>query len=136
MAERLFRLTDELQRIVSCTKGIGADGAHISGIQFTQTLAESPQAGQRTPLRIDGQHVAIIKPVCQADHLTVSVHDPHDAALQACNNQVETVGAKINSCNNLAPIIILTGVICLFIQGWLSFAKVGSVVWEYGLYRR
>jgi hypothetical protein len=130
MAERLFRLADELLRIVSGTKGIGADGAHISGIQFAQTLAESPQAGQRTPLRIDGQHVAIIKPVCQADHLAVSVHDPHDAALQACNDHVETVGAKINSRNSLAPIFILTGVICLVIQGWLSFAKRGSNLCE------
>jgi hypothetical protein len=109
MTERLFRLLDELGCIVSGTEGIGADSANIAGVQFTQTLAKASQTGQCTPLCIDGQQVALIKPVCQANHFSVPVNDPHDAALQACNNHVETVGAKINRRNNLAA--IFTGII-------------------------
>jgi hypothetical protein len=49
---------------------------------------------------------------------------------------VKTVGAKINSSNNLTAIFILSDVICLVIQGWLSFAKRESSLWKYALYRR
>ena len=104
LTERLLGLREERIGVARAAQRVGADDAYLVRLHVAQSLAETPQAGERTLLARLVERPLRVEPGRQANHLPQPIHDRRLAVLVARHDHVKTVGAEVDRGHDLGRI--------------------------------